>query len=111
MNSTTKNLKVFYSIIGSVMIYVMNYFRTVQFTTKMFFHHMAMFPNVPIIHSEINIFASKYPSRIPFALSSISMIPARMGTKLGSLLAVGAYFKRFFTNRTMQYDHEPIVSY
>lgn len=87
------------SVILSVMIFVVNYFRQKKFSIKKFFHDVSMFKNVGIVNPNTKIPRANYPFMEILHSSNITFVSASNGTKFCPH-SISPHDERIPTNET-----------
>ena len=87
------------SIVLSVVIFMVNYFRRKKFSIKKFLHDIPMFKNVGVVNPKINIPITNYPFMEILHPSNITFVAAHHGAELSSY-PITPHDKRRTTNKT-----------
>lgn len=103
--------EIFNSIVGLVMIFMMDYLRRKKRSANVFFNNKTMFKYIGIFISDANIISRLNYLMRTFFYSSVRIIPAFIRTIFGSTFnSVGPNVKHLKAIKTFNFYHEDIVS-
>lgn len=103
MISASHYFEVRKSVVGAIVIFMMNNFRARERATKIFFHDETMLPDVSTVCSQVHVTGSNNPFVCFFQSAFVRRVAAIIGTILRGI-SIRPHFKLLLASVTLNRD-------